>query len=92
MTDREKLYELIDSVDIMNIPTENFRHSLADYLISNGVTVREKGEWITDGRRTECSQCHNKKSGGSQPEWYKFMEFCPDCGADMRGEQHGRNV
>lgn len=45
MADREKLIELIDKLDVMTIPTENFRHGLADYLIANGVVVRRKGEW-----------------------------------------------
>lgn len=89
MTDREKLIELLlagmgftDNKQLL-IPTSELYH-LADYLISNGVVVRDKGEWIAVDGRAECSQCHNEKSGGSQPEWYKFMSFCPDCGADMR--------
>lgn len=43
MTDREKLYELIDGFDVLSAPTDGFRHCLADYLISHGVTAQE---WI----------------------------------------------
>lgn len=85
MTDREKLYELIDSVDIMNIPTENFRHSLADYLISNGVTVREKGKWVAQTPEDDkycwspfkCNKCN-------MPGGKNRTNFCPNCGADLR--------
>ena len=50
---------------------------------------RPKGEWITDDLSgiISCSRCGNnapmETTGGGQ---YK-SKFCPDCGADMRGEQ-----
>ncbi len=44
----------------------------ADYLIANGVTVREPGRWI-DGMR--CSEC-------GQVDWTK-PNYCPNCGAKM---------
>lgn len=51
---------------------------------------KEKGKWIkhteygvttyvTD-KDYECSECHHK-----QPDLFN-MNFCPNCGADMRGE------
>lgn len=87
MTDREKLYELIDGVDIMAIPTENFRHSLADYLISHGVVVREKGEWVNRKgafwTSAQCSSCGERQLVSDEG-----MNFCPNCGADMRKEKH----
>ena len=56
--------------DIENLPTYSFPE-------------REKGEWIHNGSHWEyrfnCSKCG-----------YKLFEeptnFCPNCGADMRGE------
>lgn len=45
---------------------------------------RRKGKWITQqfGSWAECSECH---------ELYDIpiaiSNFCPNCGADMRGEQ-----
>ena len=44
---------------------------------------RKKGEWLQLGK---CSEC-----GGSAPFWsmastYYKSDFCPHCGADMRGE------
>ena len=50
---------------------------------------RPKGEWITDDLSgiISCSRCGNdapmETTGGGQ---YK-SKFCPNCGADMRGEQ-----
>ena len=50
---------------------------------------RKKGEWIpvTNGRGGfECDQCHNyAPSYQDGVEW--LSGFCPNCGADMRGEQ-----
>ncbi len=38
---------------------------------------RPRGEWIGD----KCSIC------GTERAWYgDTPDFCPDCGADMRGE------
>jgi len=52
---------------------------------------RKKGEWIpvTNGRGGfECDQCHNyAPSYQDDVEW--LSGFCPNCGADMRGEQDG---
>ena len=60
---------------------------MADHLIANGVTVREKGEWkhayvergyFTAGgnRPWVCSECNG--------EVIRQTDYCPNCGADMR--------
>lgn len=54
---------------------------IADHLIANGVTIRERGEWE---KKTifpihyDCSVC------GLSVDYKK--PFCPHCGADMRGD------
>lgn len=36
---RDRLIELIHSIDVMKFPTENFTEHLADYLIANGAIL-----------------------------------------------------
>ena len=52
---------------------------------------RMMGRWVpvTNGRGGyECDQCHNyAPSYQDGAEW--LSDFCPNCGADMRGEQDG---
>lgn len=103
MADREKLIELIDeaeehSIDICvynsdckDCPGRKYGNKCreylkADHLISHGVTVRERGRWkktyTCHGERLwgyECNQCKADNPRASY--------FCPNCGADMRGEE-----
>lgn len=70
---------------------------MADYLIANGVVVREKGEWkpvkynahCSCGKsygtyHYECQVCH--RVSYAQPYG---LNFCPNCGADMRKGENG---
>ena len=55
--------------------------------------VREnvRGEWIpvTNGRGgSECNQCHAYAPTYQNGTEYN-SNFCPNCGADMRGEKDG---
>ena len=47
---------------------------------------REKGKWIIDGHHIRCDNCgeymcDTDREGDAIPR-----NFCPNCGADMRGE------
>lgn len=43
--------------------------------------IRPQGKWEEDGGIIACSHCHTI--------WlYRRTDFCPNCGADMRGEDH----
>lgn len=58
-------------------------------LIDRQPTIeeRKKGEWIKMPYHvTECSEC-----GFSLEDWIQgaFYNYCPNCGADMRGEADG---
>ena len=51
---------------------------------------REKGEWIEkegyDGDTYyDCSVCGNSWTTIEGTPWDNGMDFCPNCGADMRG-------
>ncbi len=53
-------------------------------------TERKKGKWIDqDGGAfytMECSECHKEPLLDEYGD-YVQSDFCPHCGADMRGEQ-----
>ena len=73
--------------------TDSNKKRLDDWINSlpSAQLERKKGEWIpvTNGRGGfECDQCHNyAPSYQDGVEW--LSGFCPNCGADMRGEQDG---
>ena len=46
---------------------------------------RKKGHWIYTGSGQECSVCHEIQYG-----YDNYRHFCPNCGADMRGEEHDK--
>lgn len=50
-----------------------------------GIEARQTGKWIDRGKdmmiRWQCSSCGRKDT--------HIYDFCPDCGADMRGETDG---
>lgn len=50
--------------------------SLADYVKENYAPIR-KGHWIRETEGCYCSKCCHKVDEKS--------DFCPSCGADMRG-------
>lgn len=55
---------------------------IADHLIANGVTIRERGEWeMQKYPLTQCSSCKILRDCEHEKGW----NFCPHCGADMRG-------
>ena len=84
MNVREKLIGLIIDAKRTDPETGSFTEYLADYLITNGVTVQECGEWVYDHWcEFKCSVCG--EFSNSKP--YKGKEnYCPKCGALMTEE------
>ena len=83
---REKLIEILrkpifphELVD----PTE----AVADYLLDNGVTVQECGQWIYDFNLAgsnfyRCSVCDRQETLLEKEDIYEYCPFC-HCGAKM---------
>ena len=105
MADREKLIELLKNIPQVNhaqAAVEGLDYVFgcaADHLIANGVTVRERGRWedkheIKSFRHTnipvvQCSECEVYFCDIINNHHYMY-HFCPNCGADMRGEEDGK--
>lgn len=88
MTDREKLIELFWGFKNEHPKSfANYEYSaLADFLISHGVCIRGKGEWIDNGRDTEDRILISCPACGGDNRAYVYPNFCRWCGADMRGD------
>lgn len=58
---------------------------ITDFLIANGVTIRERGEWKfnKDGSGT-CNRCRITQM--NVWDYDNHQNFCGHCGADMRGD------
>lgn len=89
MTDRDKLIKLFEDIDCPAhwlFPNNAEMLKLADYLVTNGVTVREPGRWISRKHDDvggwyillHCDKCDQKSA--------KPLNFCPNCGARMEVE------
>lgn len=51
---------------------------------------RKRGRWIkVNGTAINCSACHRCSWSLSFDDTVRRFNFCPNCGADMRGEQDG---
>ena len=112
MADREKLIEICrrydgtPPCDTCKTPIGSCSmcglERLIDYLIANGVTVRERGRWEDEyggkyaNPRYRCPACKERALYkferdvlGNWKEKQALTDFCPNCGADMRGEEDG---
>ena len=80
--------ELIEHIEIAsNYRGYQIKHALQDVKDFPAADVREnvRGEWIYKDYKTCCSKCFSPYGVRYDGE----NNFCPNCGADMRGEQGG---
>lgn len=56
-----------------------------EHLENNNVVVREKGEWeLNSNGSATCKKC--RRTTNDAWDFDNWFNFCPHCGADMRGE------
>jgi len=73
-------------IDANALKTEFLRKVGGDFadIIDNAPTVEERpqGEWIYSQGSLKCSRCGYDDTRNHKAN----SNFCPNCGADMRGE------
>lgn len=84
---RQAAIDAVKRISLGETDVARLAMRIEDYLIrlSSTQPERKKGKWNPfDVPWYQCSVC------GAVREQKAFMEnFCPNCGADMRGEQDG---
>ena len=75
-----KEYRFCNLVDNVLI----YSKTLEDYNNFRKAIKPKQGKWLInpDGYFPYCSECK------AEPEGRKMTKFCPECGADMRGEKN----
>ena len=85
MTEYIELKTAKEAVHRIMEPWPNLEEDIYDLLnevSSADVVERKKGEWFDRGSLScRCSNCGCKST--------KEYSFCPNCGADMRGQKDG---
>lgn len=93
---RDRLIELINQAEKefgnTGKPVLDIEEYVSDHLLANGVTIRERGEW----KKTcvpdvyQCTKCKRPTKMDIFCDSEVLRAFCPNCGADMRGENNER--
>ena len=89
---REKLVELLQNAKAA-MKSENLSCDIArnmfvvDFMMVNGVTVQERGQWIYDFNLAgsnfyRCSVCDRQETLLEKEDIYEYCPFC-HCGAKM---------
>lgn len=80
---REEAIQVLNMVEAHGLADEAKRMAI------EALKDRPHGEWIDKGTYAECSICgadSGTQFDGVQPV-PRITSFCPDCGADMRGDK-----
>ena len=83
----EKRIKPYDTEDVMDKALYNFAH---EKLITTS-TAQKISKWINQDEGSfypiSCSNCHKEPLLDTYGN-YVFSNYCPHCGADMRGDQN----
>ena len=75
MTDKQMLTQLFSELTVLTDREKAVRH-----FQKNHVVIQKYGHWKPTGMHLlpyQCSACESKEEGRTN--------YCPNCGADMRG-------
>ena len=83
----EKHIDILDAIDENYLDGLKIAMSLLKVLPS-AQPERKKGEWIyKDIGGWHCSECDEQAPFWCMASTQNLPSFCPNCGADMRGEE-----
>lgn len=86
---RDEAIEILESVSFF-APSDIDVDTAIDMAIESlerkdGVWIKQPISVMNEGYAWQCSECgHERFYGFNQPHY----NYCPNCGADMRGEHH----
>ena len=86
---RQDAIDLIEQFYAFESKSEQIALQIAMRDLPSAQHEPKRGKWVRDGHHIRCDQCgmymcDTDREGDRIP-----TEFCPNCGADMRGEQYG---
>lgn len=76
--------EYIKALPTVDTDLSAYSDKLWKSAFESGKAWRRKGEWIYHDIHFECSKCHCWFVRG----YLVHYNYCPNCGADMRGEEN----
>lgn len=97
---KEFLLRVLDDMDIVGKDREKYSWGLGLVescindikMLPSAQPERKKGKWIGNKRHQSCSVCgmtYCVPDGTDGELDMTFYNFCPNCGAEMKGEDNG---